>query len=405
MSNIVECRECGAKLKHWLGDHLSEVHGISVDTYAARHPGAPVASDALLAARKKAEGNVRRAHPPAPSDLTVAFAGLDFPVHVGVPEEACLTMPPKYRVPTEGDLFIDVRHALVSVLKGRSTYIYGPAGVGKDALWRALSATTRRPALIKNVVPGTDIEPWFFSQGIGPEGTFWSEGQLVTAARDGYLLPNGERVPYIIVFSDMDRADRAQAEHFRALLESDNSRINGPEGKVYPVLPGTVFVATANTAGGGDERGMMVSANVQDQSLMDRFERIYQFHPMDWKDEVHICREKFPLLVERCPDIFDRMGRIVVIIRDAIAKQELYGELSHRGVCSILGHAEDLLSCASGTGVPDTLLAMGVRAWVDGLPDTDTREKAHDLMDPHLEGGTRKTGDTSHIGSGNLANL
>lgn len=386
----LECRECGASVPHWIGDHLSEVHQMSVDTYASRHPGSPLASPELLDLRKAEDARVRRTHPP--EDLSVSVAGLEFKVHRGVPASACLTMPPNYRAPVAGDLSKDIRHALVAVLRGRSTYIYGPPGTGKDALWRALSASARIPALIKNVVPGTDIEPWFFSQAIGPQGTYWSEGEVLKAARDGYRLPDGTRVPYLIVFSDIDRADRAQAEHFRALLEADNSRINGPEGKVYPVLPGTVFVATANTAGSGDERGRMVSANPQDASLLDRFERVFQFHSMSWEDEVHICKAKFPLLLKRSPEMFDTMGRIVGVIREAIDKEELYGELSHRGVCSILGHAEDLLSCASGSEVPATLLVMAVRAWVDGLPDTDTRERAMDLMDPYIKGGTRNTG-------------
>ena len=72
---------CGHTEADWLGDHLVEAHGMSVDAYQAAHPGKPVMSDRLRKAHEKGQGNVRRAHPPAPETLTVKFAGLPFKVN------------------------------------------------------------------------------------------------------------------------------------------------------------------------------------------------------------------------------------------------------------------------------------------------------------------------------------
>jgi len=397
---------CSHTEQDWLGDHLTEAHGLSVDTYLTMYPGARVMSDRLKARYDKSQGNVRRAHPPAVSELTVSFHNLPFPVFAGVPAEACLPMPANYRLPEKGQLSKDVAAALVALLRGRSLYIWGMPGTGKDALIHAFSAQTRRPAIIKQVIPGSDIEAWFFSRGFNEAGTHWEEGDVLTALRDGYLCPDGTRVPYLLLVSDLDRADRAQAEYLRLITDSIQGRISGPTGTVYTLLPGTQIVATANTPGGGDERGRMISANPLDASILDRFERKFEFHQMDWRDEELIVRAKFPVLVARAPWVFDRMGKATKAIRDAIDAEELHAEFSHRGLCSILGHAEDLLICAGGNPKAiKRLLREGARAWWDGLPDKEARLKAQAVMDAHLKGGALDEGDKSHMSGDPLADI
>lgn len=395
------CAICDTTVPHWLGDHLAETHGMSPDTYAAKYPGRALSSPALAAAYEQRTTATRREHPPAVEDLSVQFGALTFQFNANVPEDACLPEPPNYRIPSLGALGNDVNMALVSLARARSTYVWGLPGTGKDALFHAWSYRTRTPAIIKQVIPGTDIEAWFFSRGFDENGTVWEEGDVLQALRDGYVCEDGSRIPYLLLISDIDRADRAQAEHFRLITDSIKGRISGPTGRTYPVLPGTRIVATANTPGSGDPRGRMVSSNPIDASILDRFERKYQFHYMDWKDEEPIIRDKFPLLAERAPWVFQAMGHITGVIRDAVAQEDIYTEFSHRALCSILGHADDLLHFyTSKTSVPNTLLAKASRAWMDGLPDQMTRDKVTALISPHLKGGMIKQGSTSHIGKG-----
>lgn len=405
MSNALTCRVCGHIENDWLGNHLVEVHQMSLDQYEAQFPGEDVASKRLMARRDQALGNVRREHPPAPDTLVVTFAGLDFPVNVDVPADACLPEPPEYQVPKYGDLGKDIANALVGLLRRRSLYIWGLPGSGKDALFHAWSARTRTPAIIKQVIPGSDIEAWFFSRGFNEAGTEWEEGDVLRALRDGYLTETGQRVPYMLLCSDLDRADRSQAEYLRLITDSIQGRISGPTGAVYRVLPGTYIVATANTAGSGDSRGRCISANPLDASILDRFDRKFEFHWMDWKDEGPIVQAKFPVLVERAPWVFPAMGRATKALREAIRNDDLYAEFSHRGLCSILEHAEDLLICSGQRKVPGALLKRAARAWLDGLPDEDTRKEARNLMDPHIRGGMVDQGDTGHIGSEPLADI
>ena len=385
---------CNHEEKDYLADHLLEAHGLTIKAYLAQFPGAVTASQRLLDrfAQKK---NPRRESPPKPEALKVMFGNIEFSVNPEVPEEACLPLPAHYRVPRFGALGDDVLHACISLRHRRSLYVHGLPGAGKDALFHAWSSLTRTPAIIKQVIPGTDIEGWFFSRGFDAQGTFWEEGEVVKALRDGYVTKSGKRIPYLFLVTDFDRADKDQAEHLRLICDSIQGRIDGPAGKVYKVLSGSIVVASANTAGGGDERGRMISANPLDASLFDRFERKIQFHWMDWRDEEEIVKAKFPLLVQNCPSVFKRMGNLTKAVREAILNGDLYGEFSHRALCAILGHASDTLECYAGRKIPKNLLKLASRAWIDGLPDEETREAAKKICDPHIN--TLDEGDTRHI--------
>jgi len=397
--NLLTCAICGKPVKDWLGNHLVEDHSITVQAYLAAHPGSEVASPRAVTAVAP-PANLRRAHPPAPTGLNVAFhgRGLTFPVNVSVPEDVCLPEPPEYQIPIHGELGRDIAFALVGLQKGRSMYIWGTPGTGKDALFHYWSARTRTPGIIKQVIPGTDIESWYFSRSFNEKGTSWDEGDVLQALRDGYLCEDGSRVPYIILLSDLDRAQKDQAEYMRLIIDSIAGRVQGPAGRTYKVLPGTRIVATANTSGGGDTSGRMVSSNPIDGSILNRFNYKLQFHQMDWKDEEPIVKAKFPMLVARVPTVFEALGRATAAMRAAIANQTVYGEFSHRDVCHILMAADDLLSNTTTDKAKATLLKQAVRVWLDGLPDEDTRKAAVNILDPHIKGGTVAAGNPSISG-------
>lgn len=388
---LPQCRLCG-HTDFYLGDHLAESHDLSIEAYLEAFPGSPVVAQEVLDAVKK---NVRRAHPPVDTALKIAMRDFQAPVNPDVPAEACLPLPHEYRLPVAGDLGIDITEALIAILMGRHTYIHGLPGSGKDALIHFICHVLRRPSQIKQVQPSADVQGWFFSRSFDKDGTDWEEGELLKALRDGYTSPTtGRLMPYTILITDFDRATKAQAETLRLILDSISGRVEGPGGVTYPVFPGTQIIVTANTAGGGDSRGRMVSANVIDGSILDRFERTFEFHWMEWEDEEPICRAKFPLLAERCPEAFDQVGKATASLRDAITKDQLYTEFSHRAVCSWLGQAEDIIAMTGK--VPSNLLARAFRAWQDKCPDPETRVAAKNLIDPHIKGGVRgSSGNTA----------
>jgi len=392
----IKCKICGQEEKDYLVPHLLEKHGLTAQEYLDKYPGAPITSQRLLDSYQKLTKTTRRAHPLKLEELTINFAKIEFAVNWDVPASACLPLPDHYATPTKGMLGEDIQHAATALKFHRSQYIWGMPGTGKDALFHAWSALTRTPAIMRQVKPGTDIESWFFTRAFNEKGTFWEEGAVLKAIRDGYLTATGRRIPYLLLITDFDRADREQGEHLRLITDSIQGRIDGPAGVTYEVFPNTWVVATANTAGSGDDRGRMISANPLDASLLDRFERKFQFHWMEWKDEGPILKAKFPLLAQKTPSVFPKMAAVTKALRSAILNGDLYGEFSHRGCCAILGHAQDLLVCHKE--IPTNLMKIASRAWVDCLPDAENRDAARKIMDAQFK--MLDEGDTSHISSG-----
>ena len=390
------CKVCGVVVPLTLANHLIEVHGQTVSDYRKQFPGEAVYHESLLEKfQQDYMAKARRGHPPKLDSLEVEIARIKFPVNIDVDESACLPLPGHYRIPEFGGLGQDIQHAATSLKFGRSIYVWGLPGSGKDAFFHAFSYLTRTPAIIKSVKPGSDIEAWFFTRAFNETGTYWEEGEVLKALRDGYLTSTGRRIPYMFLISDLDRADWAQAEHMRLITDTIQGRIDGSAGKTYIVFPGTIIVATGNTAGSGDERGRMISANPLDASIMERFNARYQFRWLDWRDESEIVSAKFPTLFQAIPNLSERIGNMTTALRDAIMNDDLYGEFSHRGLCSILEHAQDMLAILGNRKIPRTFLKQAARAWVDGLPDEDSRQSAWKIMDPHFV--TLDEGDTSHI--------
>ena len=389
------CPICGHQ-DHWLGDHLAEVHGLSIEQAVDQYPDLVIESPALTERVETQNSRVRRTAAPSLKDLTVQYGRFRFKVNYDVPEEDCLPMPEAYVLPKNGDLAKDCERALRYLYSGRSTYIYGLPGTGKDALVHALCASARTPSAIYQIHPDVDIMSWLYTRSFDKDSTGWEEGTLLKQLRDGYTTSTGRKLPYLILLSDFDRATRAQAETIRLITDSIQGRLTGPTGETFQVFPGTQIVATANTMGGGDDRGRMVSSNVIDGSILDRFGRKVQFHMMDWKDEEKIVRQKFPLFVSKCESLLSNVHRCVVALRKAVEDNELYGEFSHRGLSAWLEDAEDILRISPK--VPETLLSQAFMAVCDGFPDSEARLAAQRLVDPHLSGGTLKHGNTSGVG-------
>lgn len=381
-NELVKCEECG-EWSHGLPFHLAREHKMNRAEYLEKHPGAPLFSQDAL-------GKMAKNQPkPQVVDPQVDIAGMVFDINLNVPLQDCLPLPQFYRVPKHGLLAEAIEDATVAMKYKRSIYVHGPPGSGKDAFFMAWSALTRTPALKFQVIPGTDIQPWFYSRALDKDGSLWEEGLLLRALRDGYELPDGTRVPYMILITDWDRATKHQAEWLRLVLDSIEGRIPGPQGVTYPIFPGTVVVATGNTAGGGDPRARMVSANPMDASIQERWERSFYFNWLDWRDEEPILRQKFPLIARRCPTWITKwVKNSTEVLRNEIGKDKLYMEFSHRSLCSWLGHSEDLLKAVpEDSKVPDDILRRGTTAFLTRIADPHTKQGAINSLNPNIPGG------------------
>ena len=395
---VLECAMSGCGFRgHYLGNHILEAHGLTEDQYEGE-----LCSPELDAAFEAACKNKKRVPFKATDTVMAKFGGVSFPMAVDIPAEGCLPMPAQYSVPQYGRLADDVRRVSVRVAAGgnKPIWVWGPPGTGKDAVFAALSAKTRRPGLVFNIAPDVDVAAWLDSRAFSPTGTYWEEGPLLKALRDGYHAPNGRRVPYLIVLSDLDRASRSQMEPLRAILDSLGGRIQSQSG-MHRVLPGTLIVATANTSGGGDTSGRYTSTPV-DTSVLDRFTFKVEFHNMDVRDEEPILRGKYPGLCARFPDLLPTVMKATTAIRDAVSKEELYLDFGHRSVSNWMDAASAEAACDPKAKDSARILRAGLQDILAGCPNEDTRETLKRLVDPHLKGGAVDEGDTSHISTNPL---
>lgn len=308
------------------------------------------------------------------------------PINVGVPPEECLPAPPQYKLPSKGEAAEAVRTASVALVKGRSLFIHGQPGSGKDAIVHAFSAAARIPGRIFTICPNTDISAWLYTRAFNATSTYWEEGALLKALRDGYTSPTGEVIPYLILLSDFDRADRSQAETLRLILDSIQGRIMGPDGVAVPVLEGTRIIATANSSGGGDLSGRM-SSNMLDASLMDRFQVKVRFSWLTISEEIEIAASRYPNLFSRVPSARKQIGDTLTSIRNEIYSGKLECDFSARAISAWCQHMEDILDLDfEGVSGDDRIPGQAFRAVADGMPDEMTRLALRRLAAPHLTG-------------------
>lgn len=386
---------------HYLPAHLAEKHNITVEEYLAKYPDAPLESEYLQQQYTTLLQQIKRKQAPNPEDLTITVGEVPFPVNYDVPEEACLPLPEYYRLPTHGQLGLDVKRVIRYFAAGRSQWIWGPTGCGKDALPSALCAWTRTPSMLFPINPDTDIMAWFFDKTFQDGKICWEFGELFNALVHGYKSPtSGRTIPMTIVLSDFDRASRAQAEALRLIGDSIQGRIKGPKGETYRVLKGTRIICTANTMGAGDVTGKSVSANVLDTSIINRIERKVRFHFLDWEDEEPVIREKFPLVAKHFGHKLKAIGQATLALRTAVENEDLYGEFSHRDLCTWIGDMEDMIlhnDKFEDTDLPHDIFQQAFASYSDGLPDAENKALAESIVDPYIRGGMLPRGDTKGV--------
>ena len=301
----------------------------------------------------------------------------------GVSPQDCLTPPRDYHWPTVGGARDGAYRALLALARGRNCYIWGPPGTGKDALVHTYSALTRRPAVAVTFRPGADLAPWFYTRRIDASGTSWEYGHLWRALTEGVQGEDGVPRPALVLLSDVDRADMAQLEWFRVLVDSIEGRILGPDGQMVPVLPGTQFVCTANTCGGGDLRGRLVSAQAMDASILDRLGRKIELPYLHWSDESAVLQTRYAGLEAAVPGLFAALGRATEALRRAVRGEALHADFTHRSLCDVLDECADRADHAGEASLK--LLAQSFSAWLEGL-EPEVRLNAIRLIDPHLGG-------------------
>lgn len=376
------CKICGWE-GHFLAYHLTSVHHMTGEEYQTLHPG-PVISDRL----RSSMGTVDIPRVPITETCQIDLAGVRFPVNLDVPEEACLPLPKHYVLPLNGTMGRVVSHMMVGLKTKRSVWLYGPTGSGKDAIFHFFSNITRTPAVFIEMRPGEDISGLICSRGFQNGNTVWEEGRVLKALRDGYVTKKGDRVPYMVLISDIDRATPEQIEMLRPILDSIEGRICRPDGEVDRVLPGSMVVATANTAGDGTRSVMYVTAQAQDVSILNRFDLFFYLGYPDWSVWAKAIQSAYKDLLEENPSLIDVLGQFVRALHQGGGKS--MNPFSFRDVRSCLDHIRDLMKHQPNKwDVKDPQIVFaGLRSWFSRLTP-DATAAALTLANVHMKVGSK----------------
>jgi MoxR-like ATPase len=371
----MKCLECNQEVGEFVSPHITTHHGMTYFDYVTKHKDQGVNPEIHAV-----KNFVKPVAAKKPENFT--YEGITFQVNPNIPSTVCLPMPLNYRFPQSGELKEQTKNVMRALSKRRHIYLAGPTGTGKDALVSAVSALCRLPAIMLSIKPQTDIRSWLYSRGFDKEKTTWETGVLFRALTEGYVDDNGTRHPYIVVLTDFDRADKTQMEHLRAILDSIEGRVEGPQGKLHPVVPGTVIYATANTIGSGDtRRNRYTSSNLIDSSLMRRFPYILQFtNWMDWADEREILGLSFPSLSRKL--VFqEAMGKIIGQVRTFYRKGEIQDEMSIRDVMSMYTYLTDMIDVEGDIYDEATLVSQSIKYWMNRVDDVHSQNKISSSLD------------------------
>lgn len=395
MAELLRCEICGAEDENDLIGHILHDHDIPVETYLRRHPGASVESSAMKEAwTAYTEGVVRT--PVVSGTFSTEFHGCNVDVHLDVPSSACASLPPHYVFPHGKEASRQASRILRYIVEGRSVWIYGVPGIGKDALVHYISASCRKPFRFFSIQPEAKIQDWFWSLGFQNGESTWVEGALLKALRDGYTDALGRTYPYLILLSDLDRATPSQIERLRTLLDTDEKRVPLPSGEYAPILPGTTIVATANTMGEGDETGRIVSARRIDASILNRFECKVQMVCPEWEDLLRILQKSHEDEIQRLKvhGLVTALKNATEALQQACTNGTLYGEFSLRDLRNILNEFRSLIAHSKGTPSIHTILLESFDVYTDGLGTSASRDAARQLIAPHFKNPSQWTGDS-----------
>lgn len=377
----VRCKECedhgySDALFHHLGEHLKDVHDMDIHDYLEKYgPKTPFASNSVWKDFSKNAPEIRKGT--KRFDNIIKVGGISLERQEGdliKPFER----PDNYHYPKKGDAAKAVERVARAVKYQRHLFIYGPAGAGKSASIRALSHDMNLEASHYPMREGLDPELFIGKEAVvideatGMNKTEFQKGRLLRDL-EGRKGADGIVRGVIILMDDFDRAPAEYHEVFRHILEDNASNVFVPElGINIDVHPDTRVIATANSAGRGDMTGYYSSVQELDESILDRFQRVVQFHFLEPEEEKKILLKKFPTLAEADPTYFDDVIKVSGAIRSMIENQDIFASFSHRRLVQWLQSAEELLRENKGKPYPG-LLREAANDWLEWY-DNITRE-------------------------------
>jgi cobaltochelatase CobS len=233
-------------------------------------------------------------------------------------------------VPMKDDKYIFRPKQLVMVLWALATnqkaWLSGHTGTGKSTLVKEVAARLNWPLIRVNFdseITRLDL--------IGRDVLSQEDGATTSTFIDG-ILPQAMQGPNILLCDEMDFVRPDVAYVMQRALENEGLLVTEDGGRI--IEPHEMFriIATANTAGQGDEWGQYQGARNQSMAFLDRFTVWIEVDYLKEKEEKALLKMKVDNISE------DQATTIIKYVREhrsAFTGSEIVQPLSPRGVTAL----------------------------------------------------------------------
>lgn len=359
----ITCEICGGKT-HAIAVHLKKKQcseDISLETYQARFPDAPLMSEyakqaiekkraeeaaKAAAEAKAAEAEIKKettvTEAPKPTAIEkLASSEKDKLVTKALHEVFELTEKTAKNskggaipvscientafpemVPETNNTYVhnidDLKNVMLALELHINPYVWGHKGTGKSELFEQIAARTGRPFIRIQHTANTEeshiVGMWTVKDG----ATVFELGPLALAMKHGWLY----------LADEYDFALPSVLSVYQAVLEGKALMIKeaDAENRMIKPHPNFRFVATGNTNGSGDETGLYQGTNLQNSANYDRFGMVIEKKYMPKAQESIILQKRCGLTETDANKLVEFAG----LVREAYDGQKISDTISPR---------------------------------------------------------------------------